>query len=576
MEEFKLIAKTFQGLEDVLAKELTALGAKEVTPGRRMVSFMGNKELMYRANFSLRTAVRVLKPIATFKANDADEVYDAVKAINWNDYLDLETSFAVDSVVYSEEFRHSKFVAYKVKDAIVDFFREKTGKRPNISITNPCVKFNMHIAETDCTLSLDSSGESLHKRGYREATVESPINEVLAAGMIQLTGWHGECDLIDPMCGSGTIAIEAALIARNIAPGVFHKKYAFENWKDFDRDLLDEIYNDDSQEKDFEHHIYAYDIDKNAVQIALTNVKSAGVAADVTVTAQPLQQFKQPEEKSLMITNPPYGERISSPNLLGLYRTLGDRLKHQFVGNDAWVIGYREETFEQIGLKSSLRIPLFNGSLDCEFHKYQIFDGKLNDYRQQGNILKTDEERNRNASKRLRKPQREFDEPVDEGNDNLEAEIPDYILKRHREFIQSQQREVRHGRREDYDRNEKDGRPDRRREHSDFSGGREDVKPRDKSFSNRANRNDRSIPGAPEHRDFEPSRDSFHSGNRNDHGYARPEHNNSGRSRDAFNNKDNRGGGYQGKRPFDKGKNQSGFKPRGNRPGGRFNNNDQD
>ena len=576
MEEFKLIAKTFQGLEDVLAKELTALGAKEVTPGRRMVSFMGNKELMYRANFSLRTAVRVLKPIATFKANDADEVYDAVKAINWNDYLDLETSFAVDSVVYSEEFRQSKFVAYKVKDAIVDFFREKTGKRPNISITNPCIKFNMHIAETDCTLSLDSSGESLHKRGYREATVESPINEALAAGMIQLTGWHGECDLIDPMCGSGTIAIEAALIARNIAPGVFHKKYAFENWKDFDRELLDEIYNDDSQEKSFEHHIYAYDIDKNAVQIALTNVKSAGVAADVTVTAQPLQQFKQPEEKSLMITNPPYGERISSPNLLGLYRTLGDRLKHQFVGNDAWVIGYREETFEQIGLKPSLRIPLFNGSLDCEFRKYQIFDGKLNDYRQQGNVLKTDEERNRNASKRLRKPQREFDEPVDQGDDNLEAEIPDYILKRHREFIQSQQREVRHGRREDYDRGEKDGRPDRRREHSDFSGGREDVKSRDKSFNNRVNRNDRSVPVVPVHRDSEASRDSFHSGNRNDHGYARPEHNNSSRSRDTFNNKDNRGGGYQGKRPFDKGKSQPGFKPRGNRSGNGFNNNDQD
>lgn len=575
MEEFKLIAKTFQGLEDVLAKELTALGAKEVTPGRRMVSFMGNKELMYRANFSLRTAVRVLKPIATFKANDADEVYDAVKAINWNDYLDLETSFAVDSVVYSEEFRHSKFVAYKVKDAIVDFFRERTGKRPNISITNPSIKFNMHIAETDCTLSLDSSGESLHKRGYREATVESPINEVLAAGMILLTGWHGECDLIDPMCGSGTIAIEAALIARNIAPGVFHKKYAFENWKDFDRELLDEIYNDDSQEKSFEHHIYAYDIDKNAVQIALTNVKSAGVAADVTVTAQPLQQFKQPTEKSFMITNPPYGERISSPNLLGLYRTLGDRLKHQFVGNDAWVIGYREETFEQIGLKPSLRIPLFNGSLDCEFRKYQIFDGKLNDYRQQGNILKTDEERNRNAFKRLRKPQREFDAPVDEGDDNLEAEIPDYILKRHREFIQSQQREVRHGRREDFDRGEKDGRPDRRKEHSDFSGGREDVKLRDKSFNNRVNRNDRSVPVAPEHRDFVSPRNSFHPENHNDHGYARPEHNNFGRSRDTF-NKDNRGSGYQGKRPFDKAKSQTGFKPRGNRPGGRLNKNDED
>ena len=246
MEEFKLIAKTFQGLEDVLAKELAGLGAKDIAPGRRMVSFTGDKELMYRANFSLRTAIRVLKPIANFKANTADEVYEAVKSIDWNNYLDLNTSFAVDSVVYSEDFKHSKFVAYKVKDAIVDYFREQTGKRPNISVTNPDIKFNMHIAEDNCTLSLDSSGESLHKRGYREATVDSPINEVLAAGMILLTGWHGECDLIDPMCGSGTIAIEAALIARNMAPGIFRKKYAFENWKDFDRELFDHIYNDDS------------------------------------------------------------------------------------------------------------------------------------------------------------------------------------------------------------------------------------------------------------------------------------------------------------------------------------------
>ena len=560
MEEFKLIAKTFQGLEDVLAKELIALGAKEVTPGRRMVSFMGDKELMYRANFSLRTAVRVLKPIATFKANDADEVYNAVKAINWNDYLDLETSFAVDSVVYSEEFRHSKFVAYKVKDAIVDFFREQTGKRPNISITNPNIKFNMHIAETDCTLSLDSSGESLHKRGYREGSVESPINEVLAAGMIQLTGWHGECDLIDPMCGSGTIAIEAALLARNIAPGVFHKKYAFENWKDFDRELLDKIYNDDSQERAFEHHVYAYDIDKNAVQIALTNVKSAGVAGEVTVTAQPLQQFKQPAERSLMITNPPYGERISSPNLLGLYRTLGDRLKHQFVGNDAWVIGYREETFEQIGLKPSLKIPLFNGSLDCEFRKYQIFDGKLNDYRQQGNILKTDEEKDRNFSKRLRKPQRETNEIEDAGDDNLEADIPDYILKRHRDFIQSQQREVRHGRREDYDRGENEGR-----------GGRGDgAKPRDNRFS-RDNRNERGSYAAPEYRDFKGTHEVHHTDNHGDRGgFSRNEHDNSGRSHDNY-NRDSRAGGYKGKRPFDKGKKPGGFKPRSNHNDGRFN-----
>ena len=335
MEEFKLIAKTFQGLEEVLAKELTELGAANITPGRRMVSFTGNKAMMYRANFCLRTAVRILKPIATFEAHTADEVYDSVKAMDWNQYLDLNTSFAVDTVVYSEDFKHSKFVAYKVKDAIVDFFREQTGKRPNISVTNPDIKFNMHIADNLCTLSLDSSGESLHKRGYRQATVESPINEVLAAGLIRMTGWHGECDLIDPMCGSGTIAIEAALIARNIAPGVFRTKYAFENWKDFDKELFDQIYNDDSEEREFTHHIYAYDLDRNAVAIAQANAKAAGVANDMTIAPQPIQQFKQPEEKAIMITNPPYGERISSPNLLGLYRTLGERLKHQFIDNEA-------------------------------------------------------------------------------------------------------------------------------------------------------------------------------------------------------------------------------------------------
>ena len=449
MEEFKLIAKTFQGLEEVLAKELTELGAANITPGRRMVSFTGNKAMMYRANFCLRTAVRILKPIATFEAHTADEVYDAVKAMDWNQYLDLNTSFAVDTVVYSEDFKHSKFVAYKVKDAIVDFFREQTGKRPNISVTNPDIKFNMHIADNLCTLSLDSSGESLHKRGYRQATVESPINEVLAAGLIRMTGWHGECDLIDPMCGSGTIAIEAALIARNIAPGVFRTKYAFENWKDFDKELFDQIYNDDSEEREFTHHIYAYDLDRNAVAIAQANAKAAGVANDITITPQPIQQFKQPEEKAIMITNPPYGERISSPNILGLYRTLGERLKHQFIDNEAWVIGYRQETLDQIGLKPSLTIPLFNGSLDCVFVKYQIFSGRLDQFRSQGNILKTEEEKMRNANKRKLKPHSDFSsKAANEEADDIESEIPEYLRKRHREFVEKQQREARHNRRD--------------------------------------------------------------------------------------------------------------------------------
>ena len=222
-QEFELIAKTFQGLENVLAKELTDLGANNVQTGRRMVSFTGNKEMMYRANFQLHTAIRILKPIAHFKADTADKVYDEIKKIDWTQYLDLKKSFSVDSVVFSEEFRHSKFVSYKVKDAIVDQFREKFGKRPNISVANPDIRLNMHIAEDQCTLSLDSSGESLHRRGYRQESVEAPLNEVLAAGMILMTGWRGETDFVDPMCGSGTLPIEAALIAHNMAPGLFRK-----------------------------------------------------------------------------------------------------------------------------------------------------------------------------------------------------------------------------------------------------------------------------------------------------------------------------------------------------------------
>ena len=221
--EFELIAKTFQGLEEVLAKELIDLGANNVQIGRRMVSFTGDKEMMYRANFSLRTAIRILKPIKHFRATSADEVYEAVQKIDWTQYLDNDTTFAVDSVVFSTEFRHSKFVAYKVKDAIVDQFRERTGNRPNICISNPDLQLHIHIAEYDCTLSLDSSGESLHRRGYRTRQVEAPLNEVLAAGIILMTGWQGETDFIDPMCGSGTFPVEAGLIARNIAPAVFRR-----------------------------------------------------------------------------------------------------------------------------------------------------------------------------------------------------------------------------------------------------------------------------------------------------------------------------------------------------------------
>ncbi len=422
-QQFELIAKTFMGLEPVLAKELAQLGASDVQVGRRMVSFMGDKELMYRANFQLHTAIRILKPIKHFKALSADDVYNGVKDIDWSEYIGLEKTFAVDSVVFSEEFRHSKFVAYKVKDAIVDQFRERTGKRPNISISNPDIRLHIHIAEDKCTLCLDSSGESLHRRGYRQESVEAPLNEVLAAGMILMTGWQGDCDFIDPMCGSGTLLIEAALIAHNMAPGLFRKEYAFEKWPDFDADLFDKIYNDDSQEREFHHHIYGYDIDIKAVNTARLNAKAAGLTSDITVEEQDFKDFVKPREKSIIVCNPPYGERISTPDLLGTYKMIGERLKHQFTGNDAWILSYREECFEQIGLKPSIKIPLFNGSLECEFRKYQMFDGKIKDFRAEGGVVKTEEEKQKMAEKRRFKQNREFKKRLDEQEENEGADI---------------------------------------------------------------------------------------------------------------------------------------------------------
>ena len=445
-QEFELIAKTFMGLEPVLAEELTQLGANNVQIGRRMVSFTGDKEMMYRANFQLHTAIRILKPIKHFKARSAEEVYDEVQKIKWDDILDVKKTFSVDSVVYSEEFRNSRFVTYKVKDAIVDWFREKQGTRPNISVSNPDIRLNIHIAEDNATLSLDSSGESLHRRGYRQEQVEAPLNEVLAAGMILMTGWKGECDFIDPMCGSGTIAIEAALIARNISPGVFRKEFAFEKWNDFDQDLFDMIYNDDSQEREFEHHIYGYDIDMKAVNTAAMNVRAAGLTKDITIAQKDFKDFTQPAEKSIIVMNPPYGERISTPNLLGTYKMIGERFKKAFTGNEAWVLSYREECFEQIGLKPSIKIPVFNGSLECEFRKYVMFDGKMKEFRSEGGIVKTESEKREMAQKHRFKKEREFKKRITEETENEDGDIRSFQFHAHRlEDFEKRREEIRRG-----------------------------------------------------------------------------------------------------------------------------------
>ena len=474
-QEFELIAKTFQGLEEVLAQELTELGASNIEIGRRMVSFTGDKAMMYKANFCLRTAIRILKPIKHFTAKTADEVYDAVKSIEWEKYLDNMSSFSVDAVVYSSEFRHSKFVAYKVKDAVVDYFREKTGNRPSVRISNPDLAIHIHIAEEECTLALDSSGESLHRRGYRQEQVEAPLNEVLAAGMILMTGWRGECDLIDPMCGSGTIPIEAALIARNIAPGVFRKEFGFEKWKDFDQELFDAIYNDDSQEREFTHKIYGYDNNPKANEIAQHNVKAAGVSKDVILKIQPFQQFEKPEQKSIIITNPPYGERISTNDLLGLYSMIGERLKHAFTGNTAWVLSYREECFDQIGLKATSKIPLFNGALECEFRQYEIFDGKYKEFRAEGEELSKERKEFRPASGERKefKPgeRREFRPRFSGERREFSGERREFNGERRtREFKDGEKREFRPRERREF----KDGerREFRPRERREFGGER--------------------------------------------------------------------------------------------------------
>ena len=469
-QTFELIAKTFMGLEPVLAKELTQLGANDVQIGRRMVSFTGDKEMMYRANFQLHTAIKILKPIHRFKAHSADDVYEEIKKLDWTEYLSDDKTFAVDSVVFSEEFRHSKFVSYKVKDAIVDQLRERTGKRPNISVANPDLRLHIHVAEDQCTLCLDSSGESLHRRGYRQESVEAPINEVLAAGIILMTGWQGETDFIDPMCGSGTFLIEAALIARNMAPGLFRKEYAFEKWADFDADLFDSIYNDESQEREFNHHIYGYDIDFKAVNTARLNVKAAGLSDCITVEQQDFKDFQQPNDKAIIVTNPPYGERISTPNLLETYRMIGERLKHQFMGGDAWILSYREECFEQIGLKPSIKIPLYNGSLECELRKYQLFDGKMKQFRSEGGTVKTEEEKRQMAQTHRFKKEREFKQRLTEQEENEDADIRSFTFHRHEFKEESGKRKEERGKRREESGKWKEERGERKSRFSKDSG----------------------------------------------------------------------------------------------------------
>lgn len=376
MANFKMLAKTFSGLETLLALELKGLGAGNIQTGVRSVTFEGDTGFMYKANLSLRTALRILKPIAEFKVFSEDDFYRKIYNMPWDDYFSVKGSFAIDSTVFSEKFRHSKYVALKAKDAIVDKFRNKTGTRPNIDLRNPDVQINVHISNDLCTVSLDSSGSSLHKRGYRIATGEAPVNEVLAAGMLLHSGWDGVSDFLDPMCGSGTILIEAAMIACNIPPNINKPGFGFQHWNDWDPELFEVIRNAQLERiRDFRFKIQGYDKSAQSVLQAKENIANANLSEFISVERKDFFFSEKYTEKHLhMVFNPPYGERLEI-NIPEFYGKIGDTLKKHYPDTEAWFITSEKEAMDNVGLRATRRIKLFNGPIESRLLQYLIYDG---------------------------------------------------------------------------------------------------------------------------------------------------------------------------------------------------------
>lgn len=376
MENFKMIAKTLFGFEEILAKELAQLGAQKIEPGTRMVSFYGDKGFMYKANLALRTALKILKPIYQFRAFNEQSLYRGVQGVDWSKYLSAHQSFVVDVTLHSEHFNHSQFVALKTKDAIVDQFREKLGKRPNIDKDFPDLRINVHIDRDQCSISLDSSGDSLHHRGYKTATNIAPINEVLAAGMLLLSGWDGQGDFIDPMCGSGTILAEAAMIACNIPANINRKEFAFERWNDWDNALFDQIMDSLMKKiKEFHYTITGYDKAPSAVMKAKDNIRNANLDEYVSISERNFFDTEKETRGPLhMVFNPPYGERLDI-EMERFYREIGDTLKQSYPGTNAWFITANLEALKFVGLKPSRKIKLFNGKLEARLVKYEMYEG---------------------------------------------------------------------------------------------------------------------------------------------------------------------------------------------------------
>ncbi len=376
-ENFKMVAKTLAGLEDLLANELRQLGASNVEIGTRNVSFEGDTGFMYKANLCCRLAIKILKPITVFNIFNEDDLYKKVYDINWQQYMDVEGTLAVNATVFSDYFTHSQYIALKTKDAIVDRFRDMEGDRPNVDLDHPSLRINVHIDRNICTVSLDSSGESLHKRGYKTVNTIAPINEVLAAGLIMLSGWKGQCDFLDPMCGSGTILTEAAMIACNIPPNLNRDEFGFENWPDFDVTLFETIEAAAlSKIRDFNYKVYGYDIDDVAIKASKENIKSANLEEFIEVKKQDFfQSEKQIQGPLYIVMNPPYDERISIKDISEFYGNIGNTLKRGYPGTQAWLITANMEALKHVGLRPSTKIKLYNGKLESKLVRYEMYEG---------------------------------------------------------------------------------------------------------------------------------------------------------------------------------------------------------
>jgi len=488
IKEFKkgmdFTAKTFAGLEDALAAELTELGADDVKVIKRGATFRGDEALMYKVNYLSRLAVRILKPIGVFDVKDDNQLYDKVRKINWMDVFKLNQTFSVDANLFYSELDHSHYASLKTKDAIVDQFREATGKRPWVNVENPDIYVDVHISHNVCTISLDSSGESLHRRGYRIVADKAPINEVLAAGMINLAGWKGDSDFYDPMCGSGTIPMEAAMLAMNIPAAYYREKFAFMNWEGYNEELwkkVKEEANDLMGETDC--RIFASDRSDKAVAFAKRNLKHAGLHKDIEIKVAYFDSVK-PENGGMLIMNPPYGIRMEERGeLRDLYKGIGNVLKQNFAGCEAWVISPNFDTAKFIGLRPSKKITLYNGPVETRFLKFEVYEGtkrygdnpdEKSFSREKREFRKKDDSRGsdgprRESSKRDYKSGR--DESRDSRDNRSEGRIRD--LDKDKETNQGS-RDGRHeGRRRDYD---------ERRGDSDSENRREVIEKRSKDF----------------------------------------------------------------------------------------------